>query len=429
MTAAAPDDPRRVLRALAPSVYIPSLLEFSADAAILPVVPLIALDLGFSVPQAAALTTILGVAAFLGPIPASGFIQRIGARRALVVTGAALVLTGAAAALVLGGAAQGSEAAGAGGRALLVGVLVVMAISSQVWQLGRQAYLGSALPSGMRARGMTLFGGTVRIGQVIGPLLGAVVIALGHETWVFALQAALCAVATAMVAVFLPPGERTGPAARRIAARTAPSTARTRLTRAVLARMTAVALGILPVMMSRTVRPVIVPLLGQSLGLDAFWVSLVFGAGAVVEIALVVPAGTLMDRHGRAAVAVPCSLVMGIGFGLLALLAVTLGREGPAGAILALLVPSLLISLGNGLGSGIVQTLGLDVSPVRERTRYLGWWNTMIGAGRFAAPLMVAAITAIAPVTVAALAAGGACLVGAGWLGRVLPRLRPAGGA
>src|SRR5690606_42147486 len=62
-----------------------------------------------------------------------------------------------------------------------------------------------------------------------------------------------------------------------------------------------------------------------------------------------------------------------------------LADRGESLALVALLVPSLLIGLGNGLGSGIVMTLGIDVSPVHGRTRYLAWWNTMLGAGRLAA--------------------------------------------
>lgn len=424
-------DPRAVLRGLALSVYVPSLLEFSAEAAVLPVVPLLALDLGFTVPQAAALTTILGAAAFVGPIPAGMLIDRVGARRSLVATGALLVLTGVGAVLTLGPVLDGNNATSAPPlpRAALIGVLVMMAVCSQVWQLGRQSYLGSALPPAMRARGMTLYGGTVRIGQVVGPLLGAGVIAAGHDVWVFALQAVLTSAATVMVAVFLPPGEAVGGAGpRRRIPRRERSATRARLTRAVLVRMVLVAIGIGPLMMSRTVRPVVVPLLGAGLGLDAFWISLTFGLGAVIEIVMVVPAGTLMDRRGRAAVAVPCCVIVGLGYLLLVVLAMTIGTHGWTGALAALVAATLVIAFGNGLGSGIVMTLGIDVSPVHGRTRYLGWWNTLIGSGRFAAPLLIAGITAVAPVTVAIGVTGGACLAGAVWLRRVLPGLRAAGG-
>src|SRR5699024_2673515 len=74
---------RQVMRQLAPSVYIPTLLEFSGLAALMPVIPLLALQLGFAVSQAAALTLIFGIASFVGPIPAGRLISRVGARAAL----------------------------------------------------------------------------------------------------------------------------------------------------------------------------------------------------------------------------------------------------------------------------------------------------------------------------------------------------------
>ncbi|ASK66528.1 arabinose ABC transporter permease [Brachybacterium avium] len=421
-----PRTPGQVLRGLVPSVYAPTLLEFVGLAALMPVIPLLARELGFSVPQAAALTVIFGLSSFLGPIPAGRLIDRIGARRALMVTGALLVVSNLAA-FALIGPALGAGAATIGHRLALIGLLLVMAVSMQVWQLGRQTYLGTALPPSLRARGMTLFGGVIRIGQVIGPLLGALVMALGSMAGVFLLFAISAAAGTVMIAVFLPPGESgPEPAAPQERSRRR-SPARIHLDRAVLGRMLLVGLGIAPVMMARVNRPVIVPLLGDALGLDPVWISIVFGVSAVLEILLVLPAGTLMDRYGRAAVAVPCALLMGLGFLLLGLLGTVLAGSGTALAILALLVPTLLIGLGNGLGSGIVMTLGIDVSPVHGRTRYLAWWNTMLGAGRLAAPLIVTGITLFAPVAVAGAATGAICLAGGLWLTRILPRVTPSG--
>ncbi|APX34373.1 arabinose ABC transporter permease [Brachybacterium sp. P6-10-X1] len=415
-----------MLWSLAPSVYVPSLLEFSGLAALMPVIPLLALDLGFSAWQAAALTTIFGLTSFLGPIPAGRLISRIGARSALVATGCLLVVANVIAFVVLTPAVHDGPAPVH--RVALVVLLLVMATNTQVWQLGRQAYLGTALPPMMRARGMTLFGGVIRIGQVIGPLLGAVVMATGSDTGVFLLFAATAAAATVMIAVFLPPGEEQAGPTRPRGQRPPRSPARRVLNRAVLARMAVVGLGITPVMMARVNRPVIVPLLGAALGLDSVWISIVFGVSAVLEILLVIPAGTLMDRHGRAAVAVPCAVLMGAGYLLLAILGTAWAGQGQNLALLALLVPSLLIGIGNGLGSGIVMTLGIDVSPVHERTRYLAWWNTMLGAGRLAAPLVVTGVAVFAPITVAGAAMGALCLVGGAWLSRVLPRVTPSGG-
>lgn len=420
----------QVIRSLAPSIYVPTLLQFIGVAGLMPVITLLALELGFGTAQAASLTVVFGLAAFLGPIPAGRLIGRIGARASLVGSGVLLVIASAAGYVVLTPALADGGAAGTTSRVTLIAVLVVMAACSQVWMLGRQAFLGSALPPSMRARGMTLFGGMIRIGQVIGPLAGAVVLAAGSLTGVFVLNAVMTLAATIMVAVFLPVGEVSAAPVRRHrvrAGRVGRSPTRIRLTRAVLARMLIVGLGIMPVMIARVNNPVIIPLLGAGLGLDAFWISIVFGVSAVVDIALVIPAGVLMDRYGRAAVAVPCASIMGMGYLALALATGAAAGHGSTAALLALLLPAMVIALGNGLGSGIVMTLGIDVSPVHGRTRYLSWWNTLVGAGRLVAPLMVAGIVLVAPVTAASAAIGALCLGGALHLGRVLPRTTPGG--
>lgn len=436
-----------MLRSLVPSVYAPTFLEWAGMCALMPVIALMALDLGFTVPAAAALTLIFGIGAVLGPIPSGWLMRTVGARPALVVTGIIMAAANLAAMPVIGPGLEGESTAVH--RAALIVLLIVVSACSQVWGLGRQSYLGTALPPAMRARGMTLFGGTLRLGDVVGPLLGALVMAAGHEAWVFGLFAVLTLVATVMVALFMVPGE-TAPAAPAEPAAPAAgaeataehledvpaehavvqlprSTARIALAKGVLRRMLLVGLGIAPVMMARVNRPVIVPLLGAGLGLDATTISLVIGISAIVDIAMVVPAGILMDRYGRAAVAVPCSLILGTGFVLLGAISWSAPDLAGTAALLALLLPNLLISLGNGLGAGIVMTLGIDLSPVHGRTKYLAWWNTMIGTGRLLAPLMVSGIALIAPVAAAAVASGLLCLVGGAWLARVLPRATPAG--
>ncbi|MCL6422186.1 MFS transporter [Brachybacterium sp. JHP9] len=439
---------RAVLRSLVPSVYAPTFLEWAGMCALLPVITLMALDLGFSVPAAAALTLIFGVGAVIGPIPSGWLMRAIGARRALVITGIIMAAANVAAMLVIGPGLEGAPSALH--RWALVALLVVVSACSQVWGLGRQSYLGTALPPTMRARGMTLFGGTLRMGDVLGPLLGAAVMAAGHEAWVFGLFAVLTGLATALVGLFMVPGEQapapnapaptvpalpeeppTAPApvehAAPASAALPRSTARTALAKGVLRRMLVVGTGIVPVMMARVNRPVIVPLLGAGLGLDATTISLIIGISALADIAMVIPAGILMDRYGRAAVAVPCSLILGAGFVLLGIVGWTARDATGTAAFLAVLLPSLVIALGNGLGAGILMTLGIDLSPVHGRTTYLAWWNTMLGVGRMVAPLLLAGIALVAPVPAAAVASGALCLVGGAWLARVLPRHTPTG--
>ena len=69
---------RLVLRSLIGPVYAPTLAQAVGVMATLPVIPLIALALGFSVPAAAALTLITGVVGVLGPIPLCALTTALG---------------------------------------------------------------------------------------------------------------------------------------------------------------------------------------------------------------------------------------------------------------------------------------------------------------------------------------------------------------
>src|SRR5699024_10504078 len=107
-----------------------------------------------------------------------------------------------------------SAGPGRGHRIGLVGVLLAAAVCRQVWHLGRQSYMGTHLPVAVRARGMSTLGGMMRIGQVIGPVLGAGVVVVAHEGWVFLMEVAVVAVATVLVALNMLPADRAGGAGR-----------------------------------------------------------------------------------------------------------------------------------------------------------------------------------------------------------------------
>jgi len=88
-----------------------------------------------------------------------------------------------------------------------------------------------------------------------------------------------------------------------------------------------------------------------------------------------------------------------------------------------------LIAVGNGLGSGIVMTLGADTAPLRGRSQYLGAWRLCGDIGNSGGPLLVSAVASVAPLATACLVMGVLGLLGTGWVGywtAVLDRRRTA---
>jgi MFS family permease len=381
------------VRSLAPSVFLPALIYEIGNGAIAPVIALTALSLGASTAIAGVILTLLGVGQILGNMPSALLVRRIGDRRAMMVAAAV-----ASAALIVCYVAPGLPEFG-------LAVLVIGACNA-TYYLGRQHYVIEVVPPSMRAVALSTLGGSHRIGLFIGPFAGAAVIHL------FSMRAAyLVAVAAAMAAaltLFVVP-DVDGPRAR------AEATATRTPLRAVLASHGGVFLtlgfAVMAVGAARSARQTVIPLWAAHIGLNATTTSLIFGVATAVDMALFYPAGRVMDQYGRVAVAVPSMAILG---GATALLPLTHGA-------LALAIGAIAMSFGNGLGSGIIMTLGADVAPPDARVTFLSVWRTMSDTGAASGPLLVAALAAAWTLTAGVVAIGSVGLLAALAMWRWVP--------
>ena len=146
-----------------------------------------------------------------------------------------------------------------------------------------------------------------------------------------------------------------------------------------------------------------IPLWGDDLGLSDAQIGVIFGISSAIDMTLFYPVGIVMDRWGRKWVGVPCLLTMSLGLILIPL----------TDSFATLLGASLLTSFGNGLGSGIVMTLGADFSPEVGRADFLGVWRLVSDVGTAGGPAVLAVVAAVATLGAAAVATGGLGLVGA----------------
>jgi MFS family permease len=386
-------------RSIALPAYGPTVLVSIGQGAILPLIALSARSLGASVTVAALVVALTGIGQLIGDLPAGALAARVGEQRALVLACSvdALALVGAFLARSV---------------VLLALAVLVTGLAGAVFTLARQAYLTEAIPIRMRARALSTLGGTFRIGLFVGPFIGAAIVSARTIGAAYAF-AALMSLSAAVLTAFLPDltkQSRTAAAAQgqgQLSVRT------------VLAQHRRVLLtlgvGALVISAARSTRQSIVPLWAESQGVDAATTSIIYGVSAGVDMLLFYPGGAIMDRFGRVFVAVPSMVVLGLGFLLLPL------ANGPVTIGLV----ACLMGLGNGISAGIVMTLGADASPAVGRSQFLGGWRLAADVGGAGGPLVISAVSLVAPLAVAALTIGLLTWAGSAWLARWVPVFAP----
>lgn len=382
------------LKQIAIPAFGPSLLYGISNGAILPVIALTARDQGASVATAGLIAALIGVGSLLSNIPSALITERFGEKRAMA--GAALVS-------VIG-------------LLLVIGVprlwvlalaMLMQGCAQSVFQLARQSHMIEVVPLAYRARALSTLGGTTRIGTFIGPFAGAALIhflGLDGAYWV-----AICAMLGAgLIAIKAPD---IGPAG-------VPGAPRARMGdvardhRGVYATL---GVGVMLLSALRASRQVVIPLWADHLGLDATTTSLIYGLVAAIDMSVFYPAGKVMDQRGRLWVALPSTLLMG-----LSLMAIPL-----TGGAVSFVLVSVMLGFGNGIGSGIVMTLGADAAPAGARTQFLGIWRFMADLGSSGGPVALSALTALVSLGGASFGVGALGLVAAGVFWRWLPRSAP----
>ncbi len=368
--------------------YGPSIVSAVGHGAIMPVLALRARDLGADVSTAAAIVALTGVGMLLASLPAGALVARIGERRALV--GAGFADAGAMALVALTDSVV----------ALAVGVL----LSGVCWTLfliARQGFMIDVVPATHRARAMSLLGGSYRIGVLVGPLIGAGLISLTDLSSVFWLGAAMSVCASLLAALMPDLGEE-----KRAAAKASGHLAVWTVIASHRRVLATLGTAVVILGMSRSLRLSLLPLWADHLGLSAATTSLIFAGAAALDVAFMWPGGWLMDTRGRMVVAVPVVLSMAVACLLLPL----------ATSVASVALVMGLIACGNGLGSGIVMTLGADAAPVVGRGQFLGAWRLCSDIGLSGGPLVVSAAAALAPLAAACIVVGVAGLLGTAWV-------------
>jgi MFS family permease len=386
------------LRRIAVSAFGPSLLFGLGEGAILPVIPLTARELGASVPEAALIVALIGIGSLVSNIPASLITMHRGERAAIVA--AALWCTVATA--LCGWTTHLAVFA--------IGSFMV-GMSQAVFSLARQSYLTEAVPVEYRARALSTLGGVMRIGMFIGPFASAAAIHRFGIAGAYGVAIGALLV-SGLVAARIPDLE--AKTAVPDAALRTESAAPTVLSTLRDHRHVFVTLGIGVMLVSavRATRQAVIPLWGDQLALEASVTSLIYGLAGGIDMLVFYPAGKVMDQKGRRWVAVPSMLIMGVA---LLLTPLTHGAG-------TLLLAACAIGFGNGIGSGMLMTIGADHSPRVGRAHFLGVWRLMSDIGASCGPAALSFLAATMSLGAGIAAIGVIAFAAAAQLAYWIPR-------
>ena len=366
------------------AVYLPSFLIAAGQQAVLVLLPLYALQLGGTAAFAASLLALRGLGSLLTNLPAGVAVTRFGDKPVMMLSLSLLAVAG-----ICLGQVQSFW---------LVGLLTALyGAGSGAWLLARLVYVTEAAPLPVRGRAIAALGAIQRVGTLIGPVAGGVLVISAGYDMAF-LAAGACAIVSLVLVLLMTRNVRH--------IKTPPR--RSGLIRLLrvwrqeryifgTAGVVTMSLAVL-----RSGRQLLLPLWGAAVGLDEAQIGLLFTFSAALEIAMSYPAGYLLDAKGHKAAALPCFGLLIISLMLLPLADSVLLLAGVAG----------LAGIGNGFGTGIIMTMGSDYAPKNQRGEFLGIWRMMGDSGQVGAPLMIGPLADLVSLGGAAVATAGAGMVG-----------------
>ena len=361
----------RAIRPLWTQIYLPNLLIATGQGAMLPILVYAAREVHGSSATGAVLVALNGLGTLVFDLPSGRIVARLGESRSAWLA-VALLLVGLAGCLASRSIVE-----------LAVSVLV-QAMGWALWSLVRLTHLSRAAPVLVRGRALSLFGGIMRAGNVLGPF-AFIAIASRHDVRpAFAIYLVSVVVGFAWVVLAR---DRNDPAVHQRSEPVRPWHVIKKHRNGLAVAGTAV----LAVSLLRGSRTAIVPLWAAHLGLNSQQAAMLFAFSSVIDLALFYPAGVISDRFGRRAVLLPCLILLSVGHLLIPL----------TSSFDTLFAASFVLALGNGMGAGIVMTLGADLTPSEGRPSFLAVWRGISDAGTTAGPLVDSAVVGLGPIALA----------------------------
>jgi len=271
-----------------------------------------------------------------------------------------------------------------------------------LYSVSRHTYVADNVVLEGRGRAIALFGGISRIGRFAGPAVGGIVAAAYGLRMPFLLVGMIEIAALAVIVLFVKP--RAGSGTDSLSKTTAAEPTFLSTLKSQYRILVTAGSGQLFAQMIRAGRGIIIPLYAaESIGLGLEDIGIIISLAAAVDMLLFYPTGVIMDRYGRKFAIVPSFFLQAIGMFVLPF----------TGSFAGLTIAAVLIGFGNGLGSGVMMTLGADLAPDDSRGEFLGIWRLIGDCGFTGAPLLVGGVADLIGLSMSAWALSGSGLIAA----------------
>ena len=361
-------------------VYLPTFLLSLTEGLLLPILPFYALTFDVSYGMAALVIAAAGIGTMVADVPAGLVLGRLGLKPTMII-GASLVML---ATFALAFAQMFPE---------LILYRFIAGIGTAMWGLSRHAFITESIDPRERGRAISVFGGINRIGMFGGPAVGGLIGGVVGLSASFYVAGTLAAIGLLISIIYVRDTRVVLHSSRSVRWGLV-----WQLWQDKKGDLTAASVAQICGQMIRSGRQAIIPFYAASvLGLNVTQVGAIQTASSLVDMALFIPAGYIMDRYGRKFTSVPSFALMGFGMALIPL----------TGGFLSLMAVAMLIGVGNGLGSGAMMTLGADLAPKGATGEFLGVWRLVGDSGRASGPVVVGSMTDSTGFTFTAIALGG----------------------
>ena len=368
---------------------MPALILAFSRGMLIPILPIYAKEWDVSYGLVGLVLAGEGLGMLLGDIPAGMLLPRLG-QKGTMLLGVGCTLLSTVALFWAGTVPQ----------AVIYRLLA--GLGRAMYGVSRHAYVADASAVTSRGRAISLFGGLFRIGRFAGPMVGGIVAATYGLRETFLLFGGSSAAALVVMAVFVRVVETSRD--RDSHGSRAAGFALLSALKGQYRVLAAAGAGQLFAQMIRAGRGIILPLYAADVvGLDVEAIGLILSLSSAIDMSLFYPAGLIMDRLGRKCAIVPSFLVQALGMFLVPF----------TGSFTGLLLASMVIGFGNGLGSGSMMTLGADLAPQHSRGEFFGLWRLIGDGGSTAGPLVVGEVADLVALPVAAWAMSGAGVIAA----------------